>query len=989
MKKYFKFSVIIWILFSSCTNNSFEFQPNVTWGGRIVALSKDPFNDNKIIAASPSGGIFISNSKGSSWSHINLPVFEMNDVKFSTSSSDIVVVTSARDLKKNNGGGIWRSEDGGKSWAKPATSVLIKDGKMVASHGFGISFEPHVPSSKTNTKLTNIRRVYVGTEWGVAISRDNGVTWKYNPLSPFAQIKVYSVLAGRNGMVIAATSNGIYRSTDGGSNWKFITRIIATASTRSLCYATANNNNVFVAADGYKIFYSGDFGNTWKEINSPGGQSREPFIRCTAQQTNFFGTNVMVNYLYYGNGVDLYRKILPNADNNTGNVFFANEWVKLSLDHFDPSDIIFDNNGTSLLLSGDGGVFNTPDGGSKWHITGSGKSGLNALQITEATAQENFVNGKQYYIYFGTQDNGMWASLDKGATWSATGNEGFSIQTKRRAILEEGNLMTYAIIDNISRYVSKQGYVDPADWKEVSAPAGEPVIVQEGDLLDPHPRDRFIQLSFSKGFSTNFVFKLDQYYFNNTLNGGENWNRIGRMSYAPTAQYPKISNDGEPTVYQPYFTGDTTRNGFGKIGLVKLSQTNRAAEGILENAGGNGFGSLGTFPTEFKWYNVLAVNPTDPNHVLIADIENSVIKVTKDGGKNWFAESALTNLITNSGDIEFYKIIDCCPKILVTCMSFNPDNPSQIAIGTRENGIFFTWDGGDIWYKLDNTNQITNASSIFFYFDGTIMVSTYGRGLWKFKPKESKVSTKSERIKLKGAYVFEILAKKLSALGNLEKAGIGKEDKLIAANTQDSSLTLLKLINQGTKFIEINTTGYDSIEQYGQLIHLSLPDEKEGEAILRQFPNDPFLDVPIRAFIYNGQHQVTGLVLSTEPYKLYRPLELVMKENTGPYIHLLDDSLNAITSLMRNETFYIKGVNFIPARSNEKALVEIYLGGRLYKSGIQLSEEGTFQVAVNLDETFANGLEIRVKQDVPSHPILLIKNVSIFREYEVLEKRRK
>jgi hypothetical protein len=409
----------------------------------------------------------------------------------------------------------------------------------------------------------------------------------------------------------------------------------------------------------------------------------------------------------------------------------------------------------------------------------------------------------------------------------------------------------------------------------------------------------------------------------------------------------------------------------------------------LKNAGGNGFGSLGTFPTEFKWYNVLAVNPTDPNHVLIADIENSVIKVTKDGGKNWFAESALTNLITNSGDIEFYKIIDCCPKILVTCMSFNPDNPSQIAIGTRENGIFFTWDGGDIWYKLDNTNQITNASSIFFYFDGTIMVSTYGRGLWKFKPKESKVSTKSERIKLKGAYVFEILAKKLSALGNLEKAGIGKEDKLIAANTQDSSLTLLKLINQGTKFIEINTTGYDSIEQYGQLIHLSLPDEKEGEAILRQFSNDPFLDVPIRAFIYNGQHQVTGLVLSTEPYKLYRPLELVMKENTGPYIHLLDDSLNAITSLMRNETFYIKGVNFIPTRSNENAIVEIYLGGRLYKSGIQLSEEGTFQVAVNLDETFANGLEIRVKQDVPSHPILLIKNVSIFREYEVLEKRRK
>ena len=45
-------------------------------------------------------------------------------------------------------------------------------------------------------------------------------------------------------------------------------------------------------------------------------------------------------------------------------------------------------------------------------------------------------------------------------------------------------------------------------------------------------------------------------------------------------------------------------------------------------------------------------------------------------------------------------------KILVSCISYNPDNPDQIAIGTTENGIFFTWDKGSVWYKL-NTDQIT------------------------------------------------------------------------------------------------------------------------------------------------------------------------------------------------------------------------------------------------------------------------------------------
>lgn len=977
MKSSYRFWPVIVIFLTSCSKNLFEFQPNINNGGRIVALDKDPYNDNKIIAAAPTGGIFISTSKGSSWTHINLPVFEMVDVKFCPTNSNIVIATSTRDLKVNNGGGIWRSTDGGNTWSKPPTSVYVKTGVNTPSHGYGISFEPGQSS-----------RVYVGTEYGVAISNDDGATWTYNTIYPYYQIKVYDVLAGKNGLAIAATSNGIYRTTNGGVNWSYVTSILATASTRSLCYSTLNNNNVFIAADGYKIFYSGDFGATWKEINSPGGKNREPFIRFTSQPSHVLGVPVNISYLYYGNGVDFYRKIIPNADNNNGNVFFDNGWVQLSEDHSDPSDIIFDNAGNSLLLSGDGGVFNTSGVGSTWHYTGGGSHGLNALQINEAAAQENLQNGKKDYIYFGTQDNQLWTSLDGGGTWNSYGNEGHSIQVKRRAILSQGNLMTFALDDSVGQYYCNQGYTNVGDWQEVAVRAGDPVSVQEGDILDPNPRDRFIQLSFTKGgYIGNRLITLDRYYFRNTLNGGGNWNTIGVMTYAPTAQYPKISNDGEPTVYQPYFAGSSTKNGFDKIGLVKLSQTNRTTMGLLENADANGFGSLGIFTTEFKWYNVFAVNPTNPDNAMIADIENSTINITNDGGKNWYPNYRLTELINNNGSINFYETIDCCPKILVTCISYNPDNTSQIAIGTRENGIFFTWDGGNVWYKLDNTTQITNVSSIVFYFDGNILVSTYGRGLWKFKPVKSTTSTllfPYYSQVYRGAKLIDFISGKASILGNPHKAGIGSGDRLLAT-IRDTSLTIPKIISQGIQSINALPVNMDTLIPQREMIKLNFPESTIIGDILKKLAGENLTASIVRAVIYNNQNQVTGLIVSIDPYKIFRPGELTMKDNTNPYINILDDSLNAVTALNSGNPFYIKGVNFIPGETKPNAPVQIYIDGTLYKDSVPVSPDGSFLIQVTAGISGRRGVSIMVNQIDPNKPIKIIKTIALQREFENIQ----
>ncbi|MBK8550409.1 MAG: hypothetical protein IPL53_04835 [Ignavibacteria bacterium] len=846
----------------------YEYQPDISEGGRIVSISKSPAKDNDILAASESGGLFISRTYGKSWEHLNLPVFEMVDAKFSQTDPNVIIATCMKDLKVTNGGGIWRSNDAGKSWSKPPSSEYTGIGAQKESDGFAIAIEP------------GTQKVFVGTENGVAMSNDNGITWTFNTLTGgmfgFPRT-VYSILAPGGGYVLATTETGVYKTTDGGLSWKKTFSNSKLNQTRLLCPSPSNKQNVFLAANDYKIYYSYDFGSNWKEINSPGGSGREPFIRCTSFPVLVFGNWVNVIYLYYGAGVDLYRKILPDAERP--DIFFGNGWDRLEVTHSDPSDMIFYNDGKPLLLSGDGGLFNSNDDGRTFTFVGGGNHGLNALQINEVTAQTNFDDEKRDLVYFGTQDNYFWWSGDGGKIWSAWGNEGHSIETKRQAIGKKGNLMTFADNGAGKVYSSDYGFQNVAEWNHPSPkPVNDPMLIVEGDILDPEPRNRFIELT-NAATDTNPLTN-----FNNTYDGGKTWQFKGSMNFNASSNNPQVSSSsGSPVVYQSISLTETTPQGWGKIGLVRMSNLNQVGNGLLERADLNGFGSLGIFPTMFKWYNVLGVNPNNSNHVIIADVANSKIKVTWDGGKNWFDDDEITELVTAYGTYKFYAIVDCCPKIIVTCINFNPADPNQIAIGTRENGLFMSWDKGESWFPVNDTKRITNPSRIFFYFDNSLLVSTYGRGLWKFTP------VKRERPprpfgRLKGSYIFELnknSAKRLEA--NFSDSEINHDSKIVMFNDSLFKIDLKYLRSNRFKQLKINNiTVWDLNQQFiknADYIDITFPETSDRE-------NPEFDAIQIRGIIVNPNNEAAQLILSREPYKLFTADQLLVKELKEPYIEL-------------------------------------------------------------------------------------------------------
>src|SRR5215510_12220546 len=99
-------------------------------------------------------------------------------------------------------GGIWRSTNAGVNWTKPATAEPpATAGCTPPVNAHGISFEPGSDN------------VYVGTDCGLAISRDRGATWTHTRLAPASapNPRILAVNAQAGGIVAACGDAGFFR----------------------------------------------------------------------------------------------------------------------------------------------------------------------------------------------------------------------------------------------------------------------------------------------------------------------------------------------------------------------------------------------------------------------------------------------------------------------------------------------------------------------------------------------------------------------------------------------------------------------------------------------------------------------------------------------------------------------------------------------------------------------------------------------------------
>ena len=181
-------------------------------GGNVRSLAYDPSDPSRILLGTSSGQIFISQDGGSSWMpfvHLGPGDDYVFDHIVFDPTNPATIYAAAWGLFDDNDGGVFRSDDGGRTWRE-----------LMGAHGKSIRALAMAPSDH-NTLV-------IGALDGVFRSSDGGATWVR--ITPENHMAIENHSSLRNfvsvaidpqnpDVIYAGTRHLPWKTTDGGANW--------------------------------------------------------------------------------------------------------------------------------------------------------------------------------------------------------------------------------------------------------------------------------------------------------------------------------------------------------------------------------------------------------------------------------------------------------------------------------------------------------------------------------------------------------------------------------------------------------------------------------------------------------------------------------------------------------------------------------------------------------------------------------------------------
>jgi photosystem II stability/assembly factor-like uncharacterized protein len=282
--QFYKYSVMIFlVLLSAPMFAQWEHTggPDGGFGYQIERVGQ-----NELVAAM-SYGIYRTTDNGTSWRRSGLEgrlVFRL------------LWVDKSQTLYAAAGDSLWFSKDRGQSWV------------------FRSRFKGNIMSllSVNDYIYASVQEFYDSTYGGIYRSEDEGQNFTQITTSG-ALTNVRAILANAQGTVlIAATYNkGVWRSTNGGSEWTLVTN--GFSSTPTIWSAVYNNGRFFIGGE-YLFMFSSDNGVTWKAPANKGLDTNNYF--------SIYTFDVLGNTIYAG---ETYRTTVLKSING------GNDWEHLSI----------------------------------------------------------------------------------------------------------------------------------------------------------------------------------------------------------------------------------------------------------------------------------------------------------------------------------------------------------------------------------------------------------------------------------------------------------------------------------------------------------------------------------------------------------------------------------------------------------------------------------------------------------------------------------
>ena len=233
----------------------------------VWSIARSPHDPRVVLAGTRPAALFRSEDGGGSWRCLDVAFPEacravllprVTQIVFDPEDPDLVLVGVEI-------GGVWRSRDGGKSFAEASAGMASDD-----VHGLAVV-------------RNGARTLFATTNKGLHLSRDDGASWTLQPLdSPWQYTRSIVPRADRSGVLFLTNGDGppgstgrLLRSRDHGEHWEeagLPGEILSTP----WCVATdpADPELLFVSTCLGQVFRSSDGGESWTKARRQLGETR-------------------------------------------------------------------------------------------------------------------------------------------------------------------------------------------------------------------------------------------------------------------------------------------------------------------------------------------------------------------------------------------------------------------------------------------------------------------------------------------------------------------------------------------------------------------------------------------------------------------------------------------------------------------------------------------------------------------------------------------
>lgn len=668
-------------------------------GGRTVAASGVPGQQNVFYMAQVNGGVWKSTDFGDTWKPIfeNEPSQSVGSIAVAPSNPNIIYVGSGEGLQRPDlsiGDGIYKSTDAGKTW----THLGLRDGQQIPR----VIVDPHDPNRLFVAVLGH--PYGANPERGVFRSTDGGQTWQKVLYKDENTGAVDLAFDPKNSQIVYADmwsarqvpwegsleghSGGLFKSTDGGTTWHPLTKGLPTNEQGlgriGIAVAPTDGNRLYAMVNAPQggVFRSDDAGESWERVNVENrvwGRG-DDFAWVTVAPDN-------KDEIYVCN-TSLYRSM------DAGKTFTAIKGAPGGDDYH--TVWVNPENPKIILLGVDQGATISVNGGETW-----------SSWYNQPTAQFFHVitdNQFPYWVYGGQQESGSAGTLSRSDWGEITFRDWHPVGTEEYGYVAPDPLHpNYIFGGKVTRFDMVTGQT--RDVAPAVIRSGKYRFVRTAPLIfsqaDPH----------SLFLGSSVVFK--------TTDGGENWEVI-----SPDLARPDfVSPPNLGALAKGHADEGTHRGVVYSLAPSPLDANILWAgtdDGLIwvTRDGGKNWSNV-TPPELTPWSKVAQLDAShfDKDTVYAAvnrfrvDDLRAYIYATHDGGKTW---QKITNGLPNNAPVNTVRE--------------DPVRRGLLFVGT-ERAVWTSFNDGDSWQPLQLNLPATSIRDLVIHKDD-VVVGTHGRSFW-------------------------------------------------------------------------------------------------------------------------------------------------------------------------------------------------------------------------------------------------------------------